>query len=211
MKRSEPPALATWLLEHLSSGPRTKSLLGDLIEEYGHGRSRIWYWRQVLVAIVVSFCKEIRAHSLLALRAVAIGWAVWFIYEHFLAGWMIGLLSPLEYRIPFAFAPVGGLLWWMIWLSVRTFSGWLVGRLHGPHRTTMVLVFAISVLLSKGRILPFTFRLVGEVFDNPRYLSAIIGDLAGVILPPICVLIGGLSWTSKPYRHVALSPEPDSE
>lgn len=53
MKSSQPPALATWLIEHLIPGSRNEALAGDLLEQFGQGRSALWYWRQVLVAILV--------------------------------------------------------------------------------------------------------------------------------------------------------------
>ena len=45
MKASEPPRVATWLLERLAPRLKRESLLGDLIERYHHGRSAAWYWR----------------------------------------------------------------------------------------------------------------------------------------------------------------------
>jgi hypothetical protein len=63
MRSSEPPALATWWLEHLRFGARNDFLLGDLVEEYGQGRSRAWYWRQVLVALLVNFGRELCARG----------------------------------------------------------------------------------------------------------------------------------------------------
>ena len=56
MRSTNPPVVATWFLRQLGSGPNNDALLGDLIEQYGQRRSRIWYWRQVFVAIAVSFC-----------------------------------------------------------------------------------------------------------------------------------------------------------
>lgn len=58
MKTSQPPILATKLLERLSSSPHGDALAGDLIERYREGRSAAWYWRQALLAIVVSFAKD---------------------------------------------------------------------------------------------------------------------------------------------------------
>lgn len=52
MTQRNPPEIATWLLEHI--GRKNPSLAGDLIEEYRHGRSIAWYWRQVLIAIIVT-------------------------------------------------------------------------------------------------------------------------------------------------------------
>jgi hypothetical protein len=60
MKSSKPPALATWLVEHVSPGRRNEALAGDLLEQFSQGRSITWYWRQVLVAILAAFLKEWR-------------------------------------------------------------------------------------------------------------------------------------------------------
>jgi hypothetical protein len=52
MMRGHPPQVATWLLRRLAVGWHSESLEGDLIEQYAQGRSRLWYWRQVAMAIV---------------------------------------------------------------------------------------------------------------------------------------------------------------
>jgi hypothetical protein len=59
MRSSKPPAMATWLLEHLIPGGRTKELAGDLLEQFSQGRSVAWYWRQVFVALLVGLSKEL--------------------------------------------------------------------------------------------------------------------------------------------------------
>ncbi len=43
--KSEPPALATWLLEHIRFSNTDEALAGDLLEEFTRGRSAAWYWR----------------------------------------------------------------------------------------------------------------------------------------------------------------------
>lgn len=63
MKRENPPAAARWILEHLVPGKKNDALAGDLLEEFGSGRSTLWYWRQVLSAFVVGSAKEARAHG----------------------------------------------------------------------------------------------------------------------------------------------------
>ena len=59
MRISKPPALATWMLEHLILGTDRDALAGDLLEEFRQGRSVQWYWRQVLAAIFLGFPKEL--------------------------------------------------------------------------------------------------------------------------------------------------------
>jgi len=194
MKSSQPPAGATWLLERFSFGHRNDALIGDLVEEYGNGRSGAWYWRQALTAIAVAFCQEIRAHKLLAVRAVATGWAVWYMYGVFVSPWLSRILISLGHKLPLALqhgAPYG-FVWWIIWLSVRAASGWIVARFHRGHQTAMVLLFSASVLLWKLRMLPWTFILVGDAFGNSIFFPYLASQLAGVILAPVSILAGGL-------------------
>jgi hypothetical protein len=200
MRSAQPPTTATWLLEHLSSGPSNDSLKGDLMEEYRSGRSGAWYWRQVLMTIAVSFWKEISAHKLLAVRAVATGWAVWYLYGLFIGPWVYKLLIPFAQELPlaFKFGPYSGFAWWIIWLSVSAAIGWIVGRSHREHQTAMVLIFTASVLLWNLRRLPWIVSsLVVDAIGDSRYAPYIVSNLASVLLPPVCILIGGL-WNTPP-------------
>ena len=43
MKRSKPPALATWLLEHAWFSATNSVIAGDLLEEFNRGRSATWH------------------------------------------------------------------------------------------------------------------------------------------------------------------------
>jgi hypothetical protein len=52
MKTSNPPWLAVALLQHAAGS--NEPLVGDLLEQFAVRRSRFWFWRQVLFAIVVS-------------------------------------------------------------------------------------------------------------------------------------------------------------
>jgi hypothetical protein len=80
MKR-EAPVVAKWLLRHFGSSPNNTAIIGDLDEKRRAGCSRAWYWRQVAVAIIVSMVKDTWTHKLLALRALIVGWFVfWFLY-----------------------------------------------------------------------------------------------------------------------------------
>jgi len=60
MKSSEPPPLATWLLEHLVPGEKNEALTGDLLEDFQRRGSVVWYWRQVFMAVLVGCSKELR-------------------------------------------------------------------------------------------------------------------------------------------------------
>jgi len=41
MRRLEPPATATWLLEHFTFGERNEALAGDLLEDFRNGRTAV--------------------------------------------------------------------------------------------------------------------------------------------------------------------------
>jgi O-antigen ligase len=60
MTQRSPPRLATWILLHVASDYRHDSLIGDLIEEFEHGKTRVWYWKQVFAALGVTGAKRLR-------------------------------------------------------------------------------------------------------------------------------------------------------
>lgn len=62
MKRTDPPFLAAWMLEHWTPGGCNHALAGDLREVFRSGRSNGWYWRQVLSALAIDCAREVRVH-----------------------------------------------------------------------------------------------------------------------------------------------------
>ena len=68
MIRRNPPRVATWLLNRLGAGRHRESMAGDLIEQYAHGRSRLWYWRQIAVALLIARAGTFRARVWIAAR-----------------------------------------------------------------------------------------------------------------------------------------------
>ena len=196
MRSSHPPIVATWLLEYLHSGQENESLIGDLVEDYGRGRSKAWYWRQVLIAIVVSSWREISTHSLLVVKAMATGWAASILFQ-IIAGGMLSrfhLGLPLYYKLPlfFGYAIGASLSWLILWTPIWVGSGWFVGRLYRSHLSSMVLVFSTSVLIWKLQRLPWTIHLLFDAVGNPRYFPQLTVELMNLILPSVCVLLGGL-------------------
>jgi len=75
--------MTIWLLEH---GGLDTAIAGDLLEERAQGRSTIWYWKQLLMAVGIGSWRTIRQHKVLALRALATGcameWALAFAWDH---------------------------------------------------------------------------------------------------------------------------------
>jgi hypothetical protein len=83
MRTSHPPSIAAWILHRLGPAPETEAIAGDLIEQYQQGRSRLWYWREVIVAILTGTWSEVQQHSLLLLVAIAMAWILALIYHQF--------------------------------------------------------------------------------------------------------------------------------
>jgi hypothetical protein len=63
MRRTEPPPIATWVLEHCAVGDRNDALAGDLREGYSSGLPVGWYWRQVFAACAVSWTECLRLRT----------------------------------------------------------------------------------------------------------------------------------------------------
>jgi hypothetical protein len=196
MSASQPPRLATWLLQHLAFCPRRESLVGDLIEQYQNGRSATWYWRQVLAAILVGATRDIRAHKLVAIRAVAIGWLLYVLFS-FPINWMSGasrvwvtnwLVDTGRYSF-----------WWVFWSGqlpgtllvyvACVVSGWVVARLHRAHSLAIVWLYGASVLLFEYGMIFWMFSRHGH---PPMPQAALILPLFLTIGRPISILVGGL-------------------
>jgi hypothetical protein len=173
MKRSKPPALATWVLEHSTAD---EALAGDLLEEFQARGSASWYWRQVLMAVVAGTVSDVRRHSLLALRAILMTWSV-----------NVGalLLGPklLQYFFP---EPVHGpavlfALWAVCFLGGMA-SGLLVAILHRKHQNAMLLTSAVALL---------GWALIGVVLLKQRALShSFLEIAAATIVYYLVALIG---------------------
>ena len=57
--KSDPPKQAIWFLQHACPGDN-QALTGDLIERFGEGQTRAWFWRQVLIAFATSVLSAMR-------------------------------------------------------------------------------------------------------------------------------------------------------
>ena len=89
-RNRRPPALAAWILSRLLRGRRSEALVGDLDEEYGRGRTRVWYWRQALYAAAA----DMREHPPRRVGLVAL----WLLIDACL---IVGTgLWPLLFAIP---------------------------------------------------------------------------------------------------------------
>jgi hypothetical protein len=196
MRSSQPPVVATWVLTRFCN--RNEVLAGDLVEEYARGRTVVWYWRQVVMAILVGCGSEIRMHKLLTVRAVITGWAALILSSYLITLPLYKLysralgalgLGPLwfwwwhYYTYPIVFLPcVGGFL-----------SGWLVARFHRTYRVAMVTMYVLSVALAR---FPEFFRLATNSVSNSRFVPYLVNYLLIESLFVVSILLGGLRSTN---------------
>lgn len=61
MMSRKPPRFAEWLLRRSGIASSNEPLHGDLLEEFGDGRSSFWFWKQTLAALArcVSFAPNL--------------------------------------------------------------------------------------------------------------------------------------------------------
>jgi hypothetical protein len=161
-----PPRLAEWLLTHAVPGPLTDSLAGDLAEEFARGRSRVWYWRQVLAAIGAGWASELGSHSLVALRAISITWVVNFLAIRFGHVFLHGLWAT-----------------WLLCLLGGAASGLLLS-LHRRDRATMLLAGATALV---------GWSLLATLFLKRGALHHSITQIAAVALLYYVVALAGFT------------------
>ena len=204
------PAVATAVL--LRFGPQDESFVGDLVEEYAIGRSRAWYWRQVLSAALLISLRQIGAHPVRALTAVLTGWAtsllLFFLFGDTTAGGLAGWLWNWDRQAAYETDA-----WWPFWITALlvSYTGfglsalavvWLHRRDAGPmlvaYAASMLLALAASTLLIEvlnrrnGAVpVPHTLFYVVSV-ALPHYWCA------GLLLAPMTILVVGSSGCRRP-------------
>jgi hypothetical protein len=70
MNSAKPPRLAAWILQEFGPELNQEALAGDLNEAFQQGRSKGWYWRQILAAV------RWRRVLFLLLVSALLGWSV---------------------------------------------------------------------------------------------------------------------------------------
>ena len=196
MTITDPPRLATWLLQRFASGPRGESLAGDLFEHYQQKRSPAWYWRQVVIAILASTASDVAAHKLLAVRAVVVGGLVSVLFS-----------VPVHWLSEIAHASINDWLaasghysFWPVFLSgpvsITLFEcvagaaiGVIVARLHPAHAAAMVCLVSTSTLLFEVGLVTL---LLSTQSHGPMPQAALMLPPLLAMGKPLSVLIGGL-------------------
>jgi hypothetical protein len=188
-----PPRLAMWLLHRLMIRNDGDAIIGDLQEQYHHGRSAAWFWRQVLIAIVVDASRDMRVHGLLAIRAVVTGFVAFTLLAWLLTRVAVNSLAmyvPVSWLLPHSGYPRGIEIVAALLMCVATFSsGWLVARFHRAHLAGTVLVYFASFVL---------YGLIVVVFVPQRLQNAhsyaynFTSWLLVMALYSMSILLGGI-------------------
>jgi hypothetical protein len=190
VKPTNPPALATKLLESLVAERTTEALLGDLIEQYAAGRSRAWYWRQVILALVISAGREVRTRTVQSVSAVVVGYvtgASLFYFTTKLAARFVGGYTAYLVFLPLAFVSAAA-------------SGWILRRSH--PRAMVPLFCCFCVVASVVAFAVYAWLPISDRAPAPIVAFFVVVDF---IIWPLGVLAGGL-WASSGANDAWASP-----
>jgi hypothetical protein len=181
--RPSPPVVATWLMERFGVG---KALVGDLVERYARRRSRVWFWRQALLAIALSSVKDLVEHKLLFARALLIGYA---------SLWALTNLAYIVVPLFMDVAPVRQVfVLRLLMFAIVMLIGWLIGRLHRPYSGAMVLGFVAVVWLLSG---PQIVRNISNVLQHERFRQYVEAWFMNRVYESVFMLAGGILSASR--------------
>jgi hypothetical protein len=189
-------SITVWLFDRLGLDV---ALSGDLIEERERGRSAIWYWRQVLIAVYVGIWDAVRNDKLLTLRAVATGFAMEYVL---LVLWQLQVRDT-ERLSPDNLPPISLRLWIFnlsLILIIQTATGWVVGRTHRRRQVPMVVMFLTCFVLwfFAPRLLWAVRMVVDWDRIDPRVHSYVLYTFLMTFLTIVGVLLGGI--LNRPKR-----------
>jgi hypothetical protein len=179
MTSPQPPAVATWLLARVCSDP---GLCGDLVEEYRARGSKAWYWKQALVAVSVYPFSQIIAHKWLAVRAIATGLVIWYVFN---ATLLKGVVRPwIDMDAAGVRALYFGLMY-ALWLG----NGWIIAKLHRPYSAAMVLAYTLWSLVAS---VPPVYGLVMSTIDGSTDGSALAWTVFARVATLVTLMAGGV-------------------
>ena len=183
MTPRNPPAIATWILEHAIVGPSGHALAGDLIECHAQGRGRRWYWSQVLSAVAVNVLQQIRTHTLLTLRAFGMTWIGYRLWAALVLAMTNLVVPPMIQFWGYVTTEPWVLAFRYVMVLVGCFGcvavGWTVGRLHRRAHLGGVLAFVATALLLSWSVWT---RLGYAALNRPALLPvSLLGSMRAVL------------------------------
>lgn len=190
------PVVAERLLQAFDIPRRNQFLMGDLVEEYCHGRSVLWLWRQTLSAVVLTLFRDVRTHRLLIPGLLGLGVATQLSWYAVAAG----LHSAPYWRT----AGLGSEhAWWdavsvgcmLLW---RAGWGWLAGW-AGPRRVRGALAIGYPTALAGLDLM----RLAVALSSGTRFIHSPSTSLVMLAAAWLVTLAAGLhAATYQPLKTV---------
>ena len=188
MKPTDPPALATALLELLIPPRTSAGLIGDLVEEHRNGRSRTWYWQQTIMALTMSAFREVRQHKFQAISAIVLGYLC--------GASLCYLTTSAAGKFVGGYTVVGAyLLFLPLAFISAAISGWILSR---THSRPMVLVFAIFCVIAS--VVALAVYVLFPIDRMPLPVTVVVLAI-DFIIAPIGVLAGGFFGAARVESH----------
>ena len=181
------PTLANWLLARLLPASQAETIAGDLEEQFAADRSRLWFWRQAMNAIIIHSVQDVRCSKLMAVAAVVVGWVVIMAFN----GMVVNtILLPLSREYP-------GIGLFLTSISGMA-GGYAVVRLG--RRFSMVLPLVLSMWA--WTFMWFTLAVAGITgLRMQRPSDFAIALAVQLVLLPLAMLLGGVS--AAPRRQMS--------
>jgi hypothetical protein len=187
----QPPRLATAVLNRLAVADQ--SMTGDLAEEYHAGRSRYWYWRQVLAVIALAWRRsKARIAGGLAITAV-IHYVIGFPTSEF-----INLLNLwFTPRVPLWFLDYDLHRLWALAFSFVVYHllGIIVTGLNRRDGVPILLAFVLYLSIWDFQGAGYMARLGAH-----RFAVYLLWQTAALAAQVAGLLVGGLAFWNPETR-----------
>jgi hypothetical protein len=184
---------ATWLFVRFWPEPNRAVLLGDLVEEFGTGRSSVWLWRQVLAAVAMSCTNEMREHGQHVTGAVAIGIGLLLLFQYAATSIVFGT----SHLMP---ADAATLLNVSVLMGMRSFvaaaaTGWIVANLDRRRGPVTVVTLVGCYLVVTIPWVSFFSTTLGD-----QSLTHLTVQGSAIMTTGIGLLVGGMWSRPEPLR-----------
>jgi hypothetical protein len=201
MTSIHPPRIATWLLRRFSAGPHAEAIAGDLLEQYQANRSPLWYWRQVLSAVVADVAGSVVANKARTAGALVAGWIAYVALSFPVNAATVSLRVPTRHWL--SGAPQSIMFWaqriesaLLVYLACFI-CGWIVARL--TRSSASVAAFALSLLVFEYAMI----AILSVTQPWPEGATFPIAPLFLVAGRPLSAFLGGLLAIKEPRRSPA--------
>ena len=210
MSSRSAPRAATWLLERVGGRSRIDPLIGDLVEQFEAGRSRLWYWRQAVGTVAIDLAHTLRSHAFSFIAAVAAGFALIWLLD---AGYSYALRPLRENLTTVSQHPwtaqavllVAGMVMCGLLTDVLiVVTVCVVTRIHRSHPRAVLSIFAAAVTV---RYVPGLARLLIHAATDPRFTAPLVSRHLHLMMPvawqALCILAAGL-WVLRRPRFTGM-------